>query len=158
VKGDRGEGPPAIRAIAASDLERVLTLAARSPEAAPWTRGDYERACRGDLDGWVAALGKNEERHLVGFLVARRMADEMEILNLAVEEALRRRGVASSLLEAALAFGRVRGARRVFLEVRASNAGAIAFYERQGFALAGRRPGYYADPPEHALVLSRELD
>jgi ribosomal-protein-alanine N-acetyltransferase len=81
----------------------------------------------------------------------------MEILNLAVEAALRRRGVASRLLEAALAFARVAGVKTAFLEVRSSNAGAIALYEGHGFAPAGHRPRYYSDPPEDALVLSRKL-
>ena len=142
-----------LRRIAASDVPAAFVLAAGCPEAAQWSREEYERACDGAFDGWVAALGEN----LVGFLIARRMAEEMEILNLAVEPGFRRRGVASRLLEAALACGRESGARRAFLEVRASNAGAIAFYAAWEFFPAGRRPRYYADPPEDALVLSREL-
>ena len=140
-----------VRRLAARDVTAVTEIAARSPEAAQWCRGDHDRAARGDTDGWVA----EQEGKVVGFLVARRMADEMEILNVAVEPALRRRGVARRLLEATLAFGRASGAKRAFLEVRESNAGAISFYVRQGFAPAGRRPRYYADPPEDALVLAR---
>jgi len=150
----------AIRPLEVNDLAAVLELAA-SPGAARWSRADCARACGGDLDGWVATarphLASAAAGGVVGFLVARRMADEMEVLNLAVGAAFRRRGVASRLLEAALQRGRASGAKRVFLEVRGSNAGAIAFYMRLGFARAGLRPQYYSDPPEDALVLSRSL-
>jgi ribosomal-protein-alanine N-acetyltransferase len=151
------EGECSVRPLAAGDVAAVLDIAARSPEAAQWSRTDYERACRGEFDGWVTAIEENGEENVVGFLITRRMADEMEILNLAVEAALRRRSVASRLLEAALAFARVSGAKTAFLEVRSSNAGAIAFYKGHGFAPAGHRPRYYSDPPEDALVLSRKL-
>ncbi len=151
----------AIRPLAVADVARVLELAARSPGAARWSPGDYERASCGNPDGWVATarpgLAAADPAGVVGFLIARRVAGEMEILNLAVEPAFRRRGVAGGLLEAALADGRSAGIRKVFLEVRVSNAGAIAFYERQGFAPAGRRPRYYSDPAEDALVLARPL-
>ncbi len=151
------EGKCSVRPLAAGDVAVVLAIASRSPGAAQWSPSDYERACRGDFDGWVAVIEENGEENVVGFLIARRVADEIEILNLAVEAAHRRRGVASRLLEAALAFARVSGAKTAFLEVRSSNTGAIAFYEGHGFAPAGRRPRYYSDPPEDALVLSRKL-
>ena len=151
----------AIRPLEVNDIAAVLELAARSPGAARWSRADYARACGGGLDGWVATarpdVASGDASGVVGFLVARRMADEMEILNLAVEAAFRRRGVASGLLEGVLQRGRASGAKRVFLEVRGSNAGAIAFYKRLGFARAGLRPQYYSDPPEDARVLSRSL-
>ncbi len=142
-----------VQAMSANHVAAVVALAASTPEAARWSPGDYARAGPGDLDGWVATVGEK----LVGFVIARRMADEMEILNLGVEPAHRRCGVASRLLEAALESGRARGAKRAFLEVRESNAGAIAFYQRRGFVRAGRRPRYYADPLEDALVLSRSF-
>jgi ribosomal-protein-alanine N-acetyltransferase len=143
-----------IRRMAAADVHAVLALEAGVPEAAPWSRGDYERGAQDGFDAWVAA----NDKELFGFVVARRMADEMEILNLAVERVHRRRGVGRRLLEVAFEFARARGARRAFLEVRESNAGAIAFYGRQGFATTARRPRYYSDPVEDALVLSRQLD
>jgi len=99
---------------------------------------------------------------ILGFLVARQVADELEVLNMAVAAAHRRAGIGSLLLEHALADAGGSGApdsgaRRAYLEVRASNHVAIAFYQRHGFALAGCRRRYYADPVEDALVLSRVL-
>jgi ribosomal-protein-alanine N-acetyltransferase len=136
-----------------ADVAGVVAVAAACPEAARWSRADYQRACLGEFDGWVAAVGGE----VVGFLVARRPGEEMEILNLAVAPAFRRRGVATRFLEASLALGRASGARRVFLEVRPSNHGAISFYAARGFIPTGRRPRYYSDPVEDALIFSREL-
>ncbi len=151
----------AIRPLSAGDIAHVLALVDRNPGAARWSCADYEQVCGHGPDGWVAtaqsAVGRDDGCCVVGFLVARRIADEMEILNLAVDVGFRRRGVASRLLEAALKLGSASGMQRVFLEVRASNAGAIAFYERQGFRQVGRRPRYYSDPPEDALVLFRTV-
>ncbi len=143
-----------VRPLNESDVDSVLAIAAACPEAAQWTRPDYGRAARGEYGAWVAI---GADGRLSGFIVARCMADDLEILNLAVAPAARRRGVARSLLEAALAAARESGIRRMFLEVRESNAAAIAFYCRQGFAETGRRPRYYASPAEDALVFSREL-
>jgi [ribosomal protein S18]-alanine N-acetyltransferase len=87
---------------------------------------------------------------ITGFLVSRQTAPgEREILNLAVHPSFRRRGIARSLLEDELA--RSRGAW--FLEVRESNLAALALYESMGFHPSGRRPDYYLDPPESAIVM-----
>ncbi len=147
------EKPPTLRRLRLGDVPAVSDIALRSPGAARWAPSDYERAASGECDGWVA----EKNRRVVGFVIARRLADEMEILNLGVEPAARRRGTATRLLEAALKFGLKRRAKKAFLEVRASNTGAIAFYQRMSFGLEGRRPGYYTDPTEDALVLSRQL-
>ena len=142
-----------VRQFAAGDLDAVVSIQARSPEAARWLRADYQRAIGRDFAGWVA----ESEAGVVGFLIARRVTDEMEILNLAVAAEARRRGAGSSLLKEALAWGKRAGARRVFLEVRESNGGAIEFYRQNGFAEAGRRARYYTDPIEDALVLASHL-
>ena len=84
-------------------------------------------------------------------------ADEMEILNLAVAPQSRRLGIASQLIARALASAKDSGAARAYLEVRPSNAAALALYAQHGFAAAGRRPLYYRDPVEDALVLSKHL-
>jgi ribosomal-protein-alanine N-acetyltransferase len=89
--------------------------------------------------------------------VALQLADEAEILNLAVLAAWRRRGQASSLLAAALAQLRDRGVLRIFLEVRESNTAAIAFYNKHEFKAVGRRPAYYRNPDEAALRMMASL-
>lgn len=95
---------------------------------------------------------------IAGFLVARETfpgngeaLPEREILNLAVDAALRRLGVASALLKHELAFGGTH-----FLEVRESNAAARALYRKFGFVEVGTRRDYYDDPIEKAIVMRRK--
>jgi len=103
-----------------------------------------------------------EEGEPMGFILGRAAADEFEVLTLCVLAQARRRGLASGLLSAALNEARRRGAVRAWLEVAEDNPAAIAFYKKQGFALSGRRPGYYAGNETRertdALVYSRGLD
>lgn len=95
-----------------------------------------------------------------GFLLGRVVADEAELLTLAVAPAARRRGVAGGLVEGFLAEARRRGAATAFLEVAADNDAARRLYQRAGFAPAGRRRGYYhgaSGGTVDALILSRTL-
>lgn len=88
---------------------------------------------------------------VAGFLVSRETAPgEREILNLAVDAAQRRRGIGKNLLESELA----RAGGSYFLEVRESNVAAINLYRSIGFRVIGRRPDYYLDPPEAAIVMT----
>ena len=83
------------------------------------------------------------------WLSAQIAPDEREILNLAVDPAERRRGVARKLLETELR----RAKMQWFLEVRASNPSAIKLYESAGFREAGRRESYYRNPAEPGIVM-----
>jgi ribosomal-protein-alanine N-acetyltransferase len=143
------EGKVNLRRIEPADAESVLEIQGRSPEAAQWSRADYAA----DLEGWVA----QEEGAVVGFLVARRFADELEILIVAVAPQARRKGIGSGLVQQALQWGRALGATRAFLEVRASNKAALLFYDAHGFRVTGRRARYYVDPVDDALNLSATL-
>jgi ribosomal-protein-alanine N-acetyltransferase len=96
----------------------------------------------------------SDGRHLAGFIAARMSADELHINNVAVREQYRRRGLGSALLSAILARGKKRGARKAFLEVRASNVAAQALYARHEFEVVGRRANYYSAPLEDALVMA----
>jgi ribosomal-protein-alanine N-acetyltransferase len=94
---------------------------------------------------------------VIGFIAARLAADELHINNMAVREGLRQGGIGALLLGTALEEARRRGARRSFLEVRASNVPAQRLYQKFGFKLSGRRPHYYAGPTEDALVMTAAL-
>jgi ribosomal-protein-alanine acetyltransferase len=88
---------------------------------------------------------------IAGFLVSREIAPgEREILNLAVDPAQRRRGIGKNLMKDEIS--RFRGSW--FLEVRESNAAAVKLYCGIGFRPTGRRPDYYAEPPEAAIVMT----
>ncbi|MBY0338017.1 MAG: GNAT family N-acetyltransferase [Acetobacteraceae bacterium] len=91
-----------------------------------------------------------------GFILARVAADEAEILTLAVVPEARRQGVATALVEAACAAALLAGARVMFLEVAEDNGAARALYAALGFAVAGRRRGYYG-PGRDALLLRAAL-
>ncbi|HEV2305816.1 MAG TPA: ribosomal protein S18-alanine N-acetyltransferase [Candidatus Acidoferrales bacterium] len=144
-----------IRRMEPRDISAVFEVQSHSREVAQWSLAAYESVCRARTNefAWVA------DRHgrVLGFLVAHEVAKEMEILNLAVDPAARREGLASALLRHALSHASQIGVEKVFLEVRASNAAAQRFYEAHGFASAGMRPNYYRDPAEDALLLEGRL-
>nr|WP_246495354.1 GNAT family N-acetyltransferase [Ameyamaea chiangmaiensis] len=91
-----------------------------------------------------------------GFVMARQVLDEAEVLTLAVLPSCRRQGIASALLARLAVDCRGRGAGRLFLEVSEANTAARALYEGCGFAGIGRRRAYYADGSD-ARVLARSL-
>lgn len=138
------------RPIESRDVEAILEVQTASPEVAQWTVWDYNRVARGEMAGWVSAEGD----HIFGFLVARRVGGDIEILNFAVRPETRRCGVGGKLLDAAMEWAASIKAESALLEVRASNFAALRFYERRGFAVVGRRPRYYMSPIEDALLLS----
>nr|WP_209282476.1 GNAT family N-acetyltransferase [Brevundimonas alba] len=95
-----------------------------------------------------------------GFILMRAVADEAEILTLAVRPGARRGGLGGRLVGEGVLAAAARGAVRVFLEVAEDNVAARALYARAGFAEAGRRPGYYASADgsrRDALLLALNL-
>ena len=130
-----------VRPATIADLAVIARVQGVSPEASQWDPANYL-----DYRCTVAEEGGN----VLGFLVSRpTAADENEILNLAVDPAARRRGVARRLLQTALA----REKSRWFLEVRESNRAAIELYLTMGFVQYGRRATYYHNPPEPGIVM-----
>jgi ribosomal protein S18 acetylase RimI-like enzyme len=135
--------PFLLRAATPRDLDAIARIQAASPEASQWEPESYLA-----LDCQVACL--RETNRVAGFLVSRNTASpEREILNLAVDPAERRRGVASRLLEGVLAHAE----SSWFLEVRASNLAAIRLYEGLGFRPMGMRKKYYNDPSDTGIVM-----
>lgn len=100
----------------------------------------------------VAGPPAPEPWEVWGYLVFWLVAGEMHILNLAVHPQKRRQGIARALLTAALAQAREQHATVAWLEVRPSNTAALALYQSFGFQEVGRRPGYYSDNGEDALI------
>lgn len=142
-----------IRPIETRDLTFTMEIQSACPEIAQWTTRDYARVVQGDMAGWVA----EEKSEVAGFIVARRVASDLEILNFAVRPEWRNRGIGATLLRQALDWGATFHGEKAFLEVRASNLGALRFYEHNGFEMTGRRPRYYLSPIEDALVLTARL-
>lgn len=142
-----------IRSFELADVAAVLEIQNLSSEIAQWSATDYDRVVRGEMKGWVAKEGFD----LTGFVVTRRIQLDLEILNFAVHPDARRQGTGSGLLREALDWGKSFKAEKAFLEVRGSNQSAIDFYIHFGFEITGRRPRYYTDPIEDALLLAANL-
>ena len=154
TKTKRDSAAATIRAFGEADAAAAARILRASPEASQWTEWGVK-----ELLGWsgVVALVSEDDGKVCGFIIARQAGEEAEILNLAVIPASRRKGHAGTLLKAAMTEFQARDVSRVFLEVRESNEGGIAFYEKHGFSKTGRRAGYYHDPEEAATVMERKL-
>lgn len=127
--------------------------------AHPWSAGEFAALLASPTTLGSAALDPASGR-LRGFAVSRLAADEAEILTIAVDPALRGRGVGADLLREHLARAALSGARAIFLEVDPDNLPALALYRRFGFRDVGRREGYYRrldGKPAAAAVMRRDL-
>jgi ribosomal-protein-alanine N-acetyltransferase len=143
-----------IRPFRPSDTASISEILRDSIEAAQWPSESYAKLAASS--GGVFLVCETSA-HLVGFLAARQVADEAEILNIAVHRDFRRKGVASALLLAALDKFRSSKITRIFLELRESNQPARGLYERHGFVPSGTRNSYYRDPTEDALCMRKKL-
>ena len=146
--------PATARPLGSRDLDSVMAIE-RAAFTDPWPRSAF-----------VELLGQSHVRAfavdgpdgpLAGYAFASVAADEGEILNLAVEPGVRRRGLGQDLLDALLAMLRREGVGIVHLEVRESNAAAMRLYERAGFRPVSTRRGYYRNPTENAVTMALAL-
>ena len=121
----------------------------------PWS----ERMLREHLDNQCAAalVARGEDGTILGYGGLLVVLDEGYITNIAVRPEYRRQGIASELLEVFRRFGEGNHMAFLTLEVRASNAAAIALYEKMGYARAGVRKNYYEHPREDAVIMTREF-
>lgn len=137
-----------------ADIDAVLAIETRV-QGFPWTRGNFADALAAGYDGWLA----REDGALVGFAVLMRAVDEIHLLVIGVAPEKQRAGRGRTLLDHVTTQARATGMVRMLLEVRPSNAGAIAFYRAAGFDEIGRRRGYYpaSTGREDAIVMARTL-
>jgi [ribosomal protein S18]-alanine N-acetyltransferase len=155
-----------IRLIREEDLPVVRAWMNGAPGAPAWSDDDLAavvKAASADQHrlrtGWVA---EQTGSGMAGFAVATGLSipgasAECELEFVLVHPQVRRRGIGAMLVHAALNWARDLGADEIRLEVRESNTGAVQLYERCGFGWAGRRPAYFADPREDALLMHRKL-
>jgi ribosomal-protein-alanine N-acetyltransferase len=137
-----------------AEIDAVVALESES-FTNPWSRDTLVWELK-NSDVTRAYLLRADSDAIVAFCVCWVIFDELHINTLAVAPAVRRQGVATALLRHVIADAAASGALKATLEVRASNTAALALYERLGFRVAATRPGYYAKPPEDALILWRE--
>lgn len=142
---------------------RVLPMDSRHADAVaaieamayafPWSRGNFIDSLAA---GYLAEVLLDDSARVVGYFVAMSVVDELHLLNITIAPAHQGRGHALRLLDRLMRHARARGAVSVWLEVRESNVRARAIYERYGFRVLGRRPGYYPAQQgrEDALLMS----
>ena len=149
-----------VRAMTAQDIDEVLMLAARFVEAPHWTRRDYEQILLTASTFLTRrAFIALSDSNLAGFAAAGWLPGEAaaEVEGLVVDEKYRRQGMGSALIGACMEWAANAGALSMRLEVRASNAAALALYHRHGFSPVGRRRAYYSAPLEDAVLLQAPL-
>lgn len=149
--------PFVLRKMNPADLGEVMLIekvAFKHPWSADLFRRELEHPWSTIL---VAEETSGASKRLMGFLIYWLVHDEIHVLNVASDPSQRRRGVARALMRACLSSGARAGARLATLEVRRSNAAAIALYHSLGFRSAGIRPNYYADEGEDAIVMLLDL-
>jgi ribosomal-protein-alanine N-acetyltransferase len=140
-----------IRAMTAADLEAVSELDVLS-FSQPWPKNAFEiELANKDARCWVAEAA----RQVVGALVFWRVLDEAHLTTIAVHPMFRRRGIARQLLQTAMDAAYAEGARIYHLEVRAGNEAAQKLYANFGFEVVGRRPKYYQDTGEDAVLMTK---
>ncbi|MGV8059729.1 MAG: ribosomal protein S18-alanine N-acetyltransferase [Smithellaceae bacterium] len=135
------------------DLPEILAIEKES-FVSPWSEGMFKDELKvTHSQCLVARLGQNKKSTIGGYLIFWIVADEAHLHNLAVKKEFRRQGLARSFMEVMKEISRQAGLKSQTLEVRESNAEAIKLYRKCGFVVKGRRPLYYTDTHEDALIM-----
>lgn len=119
----------------------------------PWSVSAFEYELKNPLSVWLIAA---EGDQVAGYVGSQTVIDESDMMNIAVAPAYRRQGIAEKLISMLIVQLKERGSNSLTLEVRASNIPAIGLYQKLGFTQVGRRPNYYRNPKEDALILRKE--
>ena len=119
----------------------------------PWSERSIATELTSKLSCWLVAM---EEQTVVGYVGSQSVLGESDMMNIAVHPEHRRKGIAEALVTSLVSELSARGNHSLMLEVRPSNEPAIALYEKLGFTQVGRRPNYYRNPKEDALILRKE--
>lgn len=121
----------------------------------PWSEKSVGEELKNPLSLWLVAA---EGEKVLGYVGSQTVMGETDMMNVAVDPAFRRNHLGKQLILSLVDALREQGSHSLTLEVRASNAPAIALYETLGFTQAGRRPNYYRNPKEDALILRKEWE
>lgn len=145
---------PRVKAVSVSDEEILRQCAALEAQIFPdaWSIAAMRTAALAPATTLYAAMDEND--NVLGYAFVTRVLDTADLDNIAVAPEYRRQGIAGMLLDAA--FDGTEAA--VHLEVRTSNAGAIALYRKHGFRECGIRKNYYQNPREDAVLMLRERE
>lgn len=130
-----------------------------------WSKNDYLSEL--ERDDSIFKIARTNEAKIIGFALLRLLIgnsntanisfDSSEILNIAVRDSFQKRGVGQMIFDEILRALKEKNIKEIWLEVRASNANAIAFYRKNGFEKQFERKNYYQKPTESALIFRRPL-
>jgi ribosomal-protein-alanine N-acetyltransferase len=148
-----------IRAAVPEDIPQIMNLSQRSETAAHWNEREYDALFAPEAPKRMALVAAAEAHpaSAVAFIVALCASDDWEIENIVVDPGRRRQGIGMLLLRELLSQARQQGAASLLLEVRESNLAAQELYKAAGVREIGRRPRYYRDPDEDAVLLRLSL-
>ena len=121
----------------------------------PWSEKSVASELTNPLSLWLVALDGDR---VAGYVGSQSVLGESDMMNVAVHPDYRRQGIAENLITHLIQELKNRGSHALMLEVRASNAPAIALYEKLGFRQVGLRKNYYRNPKEDALILRKEWE
>jgi ribosomal-protein-alanine N-acetyltransferase len=144
-----------LRQLTLGDLGAIERVERRAYPT-PWSRSMFAGELAKQSSFCVGAFDSEGRERLAGYLIVSRYVDAWHIMNLAVDEPYRRRGVARLLMDELFATTAGDSLRGYTLEVRISNQRAIELYERAGFRITGVRRGYYTDNREDAYVMWKD--
>ncbi len=142
-----------IRPMTLADAEAVAAIE-KCCFSLPWSAEAIKESLQNPASCFLAA---EEAGALIGYIGLYFVAGEGQILNIATHPDHRRKGCGRALMEAAVAEAKNVDITSLFLEVRASNAPAIALYEGLGFSALGKRKHFYTHPTEDALVMGLNI-
>jgi len=121
----------------------------------PWSEKSVSSELENKLALWLVA---EEENRVAGYVGSQTVMGETDMMNIAVHPDFRRQGIAEDLVDALVTELQKIESRCLTLEVRASNDPARKLYEKLGFSQIGKRPNYYRNPREDALILRKEWE
>lgn len=141
-----------LREMMIDDLDAVMEIE-EAVSLVPWTKeGFFTFLTRDD----VMFLVVEEKEKILGYCGLMMVLDEGDVLNVVVRKERQREGIGNFLMESMMRLAAERGISIIHLEVRKGNETAIRLYERLGFERDGIRKGYYTDPVEDAILMTKK--
>lgn len=137
-----------------SDIPTLVAIEHQAGGHGRWQVSTFTEELR---TAWSHTWVVQHEGGIAGFMVVWRVADEVQLLNIAVAQACQGRGFAKHMLNALHQWAQAQHLQKISLELRRSNTVALRLYQRCGFVVVGQRPRYYADTDEDALLMETTL-